>query len=45
MYKASEQQEGAQGPGAGAAGGKGPADDGVVDADFEEVKDDKGGRA
>ncbi|MBA78250.1 MAG: molecular chaperone DnaK [Tistrella sp.] len=43
MYKAGEQGDGptASGPGAGA----GAADDGVVDADFEEVKDDKGGRA
>lgn len=46
MYKAGEQGDGptASGPGAG-AGAAGAADDGVVDADFEEVKDDKGGRA
>jgi molecular chaperone DnaK len=37
----AEQQAGAQ-PGAQAAGGSGKtADDGVVDAEFEEVKDDK----
>ncbi|HTF96863.1 MAG TPA: molecular chaperone DnaK [Cellvibrio sp.] len=39
----AEQQAGAQQAGAGAqqAGGSKPADDGVVDAEFEEVKDNK----
>jgi len=39
MYKA-QQAEGGDGDAGGQAGG-GAADDGVVDADFEEVKDDK----
>ena len=48
MYKAQQAEnaggDDAGGPGAGAGAGAGPqdnADDGVVDADFEEVKDDK----
>ncbi len=36
MYKASQAEAEAK-----AAGGDKPADDDVVDADFEEVKDDK----
>ena len=39
MYKA-QQSEGGDGDAGGQAGG-GAADDGVVDADFEEVRDDK----
>ncbi|MFO1088642.1 MAG: molecular chaperone DnaK [Hyphomicrobiales bacterium] len=42
MYKASQGGDGAAGPGGpgGAAGGGHASDEGVVDADFEEVKDD-----
>jgi molecular chaperone DnaK len=46
LYKAGAGGEGEDGPGAGPgpdgnAGGQGAADDGVVDAEFEEVDDDK----
>jgi molecular chaperone DnaK len=46
MYKAQQQDAGmgdgmGDGGDPGAGGGQGAADDGVVDADFEEVKDDK----
>ncbi|MDV7339831.1 molecular chaperone DnaK [Terasakiella sp. A23] len=42
MYKAQQEAEGgAEGPAAGAAADEAPADDGVVDADFEEVDPDK----
>ncbi len=39
VYKA--QQAGESGAGGGAAGGSSDADSDVVDADFEEVNDDK----
>jgi len=39
-YAQSQQQEGAADAGAEAAGGENAADDEVVDAEFEEVKDD-----
>jgi molecular chaperone DnaK len=38
--QASQQNAGAAGAGAGAGAGKGKSDD-AVDAEFEEVKDDK----
>ena len=38
MYAAQQPQPGAQ-PGAGPGAGNAPADDNVVDAEFEEVKD------
>jgi molecular chaperone DnaK len=41
MYRSQQQAETAGGDGGGAGGGSGPADDNVVDADFEEVEDDK----
>ncbi len=43
MYRSQQQAETAGGDdgGAGGGGGAGPADENVVDADFEEVEDDK----
>ena len=45
IYQQATAGQGAEGHqghgGAGAAGGTSPKDDDVVDADFEEVKDDK----
>jgi molecular chaperone DnaK len=41
MYRSQQQAETAGGDAGGAGGGSGPADDNVVDADFEEVEDDK----
>ncbi len=41
MYRSQQQAETAGGDDGGAGSGSGPADDNVVDADFEEVEDDK----
>ncbi|SCA56401.1 chaperone Hsp70, co-chaperone with DnaJ [Candidatus Terasakiella magnetica] len=41
MYKAQQEAAGPEGEAAGAGADEAPADDGVVDADFEEVDPDK----
>jgi len=41
MYKAQQSEGGDSSGGSDAGGQQGSSDDGVVDADFEEVKDDK----
>ena len=40
MYKASQETSGEAGPDGDSGASAGPADDGVVDADFEEVEED-----
>ena len=40
MYKASQEASGEAGPDGDSGASAGPADDGVVDADFEEVEED-----